>query len=177
MKCPFCSIPETKVVDSRMNQTADMTRRRRECLECGGRFTTYERIEEVMPNVIKKDGRREPFVREKIFSGIQKSCQKRPVTTQQIELAVTNIEKQIQSYGLKEIPSKSVGEMVMMALHKLDKVGYVRFASVYREFRDVEEFVADLNLHAAPNVPNFEGERENLTFPFLTSPGSGEQTQ
>ena len=159
-----------------MNQTADMTRRRRECLECGGRFTTYERIEEVMPNVIKKDGRREPFVREKIFSGIQKSCQKRPITTQQIELSVTNIEKQIQSYGLKEIPSNSVGEMVMMALHKLDKVGYVRFASVYREFHDVEEFVADLNQHAAPTTPTFEGERENLTFPFLTNAGVGEQT-
>jgi transcriptional repressor NrdR len=167
MKCPFCSIPETKVVDSRMNQTADMTRRRRECLECGGRFTTYERIEEVMPNVIKKDGRREPFVREKIFSGIQKSCQKRPVTTQQIEMAVTNIEKQIQSYGLKEIPSNSVGEMVMMALHKLDKVAYVRFAAVYREFHDVEEFVANLNQHASPTTPTFDGEKENLTFPFL----------
>ena len=159
-----------------MNQTADMTRRRRECLECGGRFTTYERIEEVMPNVIKKDGRREPFVREKIFSGIQKSCQKRPITTQQIELAVSNIEKQIQSYGLKEIPTKSVGEMVMIALHKLDKVAYVRFASVYREFRDVEEFVADLNLHASPNAPTFEGERDNLTFSFLSNP-AGEQTQ
>ncbi len=178
MKCPFCATPETKVVDSRMNQTADMTRRRRECLECGGRFTTYERIEEVMPNVIKKDGRREPFVREKIFSGIQKSCQKRPITTQQIELAVTNIEKQIQSYGLKEIPSNSVGEMVMMALHKLDKVAYVRFAAVYREFRDVEEFVANLNQHESPSTPTFEGERENMTFPFIASPaGTGEQTQ
>ncbi len=159
-----------------MNQTADMTRRRRECLECGGRFTTYERIEEVMPNVIKKDGRREPFVREKIFSGIQKSCQKRPITTQQIELSVTNIEKQIQSYGLKEIPSNSVGEMVMRALNKLDKVAYVRFASVYREFHDVEEFVADLNQHASPNTPTFDGERENLTFPFLSSANSGEPT-
>ena len=176
MKCPFCSTPETKVVDSRMNQTADMTRRRRECLECGGRFTTYERIEEVMPNVIKKDGRREPFAREKIFSGIQKSCQKRPITTQQIEMAVTNIEKQIQSYGLKEIPSNSVGEMVMMALHKLDKVAYVRFAAVYREFRDVEEFVANLNQHASPSTPTFEGERETMSFPFIEGPGS-EQTQ
>jgi transcriptional regulator NrdR family protein len=115
----------------------------------------------------QKDGRREPFVREKIFSGIQKSCQKRPVTTQQIEMAVTNIEKQIQSYGLKEIPSNSVGEMVMMALHKLDKVAYVRFAAVYREFHDVEEFVANLNQHASPTTPTFDGEKENLTFPFL----------
>ena len=106
MKCPICSTPETKVIDSRLNQTGDMTRRRRECLECGGRFTTYERIEEVMPNVIKKDGRREPFAREKIFMGMQKSCQKRPVTTGQIEAAVTQIEKNIQSYGLKESPPK-----------------------------------------------------------------------
>src|SRR3982750_3771069 len=133
MKCPYCSTPETKVIDSRLNQTADMTRRRRECLECGGRFTTYERIEEVMPNVIKKDGRREAFVREKIFTSIQKPCQKRPVTTQQIESSVHHIEKLIQSYGLKEIPSKSIGEMVMAALHQLDKVAYVRFAAVYRE--------------------------------------------
>ena len=172
MKCPFCSTPETKVVDSRMNQTADMTRRRRECLECGGRFTTYERIEEVMPNVIKKDGRREPFVREKIYSGIQKSCQKRPVETRQIENAVSNIEKQIQSYGLKEIPAKSIGEMVMLTLAALDKVAYVRFASVYREFRDVEEFVADLHLHAPSqnhsNSSSFDSNRDNLTFPFLT---------
>jgi transcriptional repressor NrdR len=166
MKCPICSTPETKVIDSRLNQTGDMTRRRRECLECGGRFTTYERIEEVMPNVIKKDGRREPFAREKIFMGMQKSCQKRPVTTGQIEAAVTQIEKTIQSYGLKEIPSKSVGEMVMSALHKLDKVAYVRFASVYREFRDVEEFVADLNSQLESPV-TFTGERTNLSFPFL----------
>jgi transcriptional repressor NrdR len=166
MKCPYCSTPETKVIDSRLNQTADMTRRRRECLECGGRFTTYERIEEVMPNVIKKDGRRETFAREKIFMGMQKSCQKRPVTTGQIETAVTQIEKLIQSYGLKEIPSNSVGEMVMSALHKLDKVAYVRFASVYREFRDVEEFVADLSQHqTAPS--NFDGEKSNLSFSFI----------
>ena len=167
MKCPYCSTPETKVIDSRLNQTADMTRRRRECLECGGRFTTYERIEEIMPNVIKKDARREAFNREKILSGMVKSCQKRPVTTGQIESAVTAIEKTIQSYGLKEIPSKSVGEMVMSALHKLDKVSYVRFASVYREFRDVEEFVADLNQHLQGAATEFEADRENLSFPFL----------
>lgn len=119
-----------------------------------------------MPNVIKKDGRREPFVREKIFSGIQKACQKRPVTTQQIESTVVGIEKLIQSYGLKEIPAKSIGEMVMAALHKLDKVAYVRFASVYREFRDVQEFVADLSTRVSAPTP-FEGDRENLAFPFI----------
>jgi len=167
MKCPYCSTPETKVIDSRLNQTADMTRRRRECLECGGRFTTYERIEEVMPNVIKKDGRREPFSRDKILTGLQKSCQKRPVTGSQIEAAVTEIEKKIQSYGLKEIPANSIGEMLMAALHQLDKVAYVRFASVYREFRDVEEFVADLNQIAPPAGATPAPGRENLTFPFL----------
>lgn len=175
MKCPFCSTPDTKVVDSRMNQTADMTRRRRECLECGGRFTTYERIEEVMPNVIKKDGRREPFAREKIVSGFQKSCQKRPITAQQIEQSVSAIEKQIQSYGLKEIPSTSIGEMVMVALHKLDKVAYVRFASVYREFQDVEEFVADLHLHEVPESIQTEQNKENLSFPFISDSNPGEQ--
>lgn len=166
MKCPYCAIPETKVIDSRLNQTGDMTRRRRECVECGGRFTTYERIEEVMPNVIKKDGRREPFTREKIFSGMQKACQKRPVTTQQIDQTVTQIEKLIQSYGLKEIPSNSIGAMMMSALHKLDKVAYVRFASVYREFHDVEEFVADLNRSSSPT---FAEEKENMAFPFLAA--------
>jgi transcriptional repressor NrdR len=165
MKCPVCSTAETKVIDSRLNQTGDMTRRRRECSECGGRFTTYERIEEVMPSVIKKDGRREPFLRDKIFSGIQKACQKRPVTTQQIEAAVSAIEKKIQSYGLKEIPAAAVGEMVIGALHQLDKVAYVRFASVYREFRDVEEFVADLNLRAEPSIDL--PQNSNLSFPFV----------
>ena len=167
MKCPYCSIPDTKVIDSRLNQTADMTRRRRECLECGGRFTTYERIEEVMPSVVKKDGRREPFSRDKILTGIEKSCQKRPITASQIEAAVTLIEKRIQSYGLKEIPSNSIGGMLMSALHQLDKVAYVRFASVYREFRDVEEFVADLNQIAPPPASTPEPEKANLAFPFF----------
>ena len=167
MKCPYCATPETKVIDSRLNQTADMTRRRRECAECGGRFTTYERIEEVMPSVIKKDGRREPFVREKIYSGIEKSCQKRSITTQQVEAAVSGIEKQIQSYGLKEIPSKSIGEMVMNTLHQLDKVAYVRFASVYREFQDVQEFVADLNSQAPTPIETENSDRDTLAFPFI----------
>ncbi len=170
MKCPYCSIPETKVIDSRLNQTADMTRRRRECLECGGRFTTYERIEEVMPHVIKKDGRRETFNREKILSGMVKSCQKRPITTAQIEASVTAIEKTLQSYGLKEVPSNSIGEMLMSALHKLDKVAYVRFASVYREFHDVQEFVADLNQHIQESpTREVPSDRENLSFPFIES--------
>jgi transcriptional repressor NrdR len=173
MKCPYCSTPETKVIDSRLNQTADMTRRRRECSECGGRFTTYERIEEVMPNVIKKDGRRETFVREKIYYGIEKSCQKRPITTQQIEASVANIEKILQSYGLKEIPSKSIGEMVMSTLNKLDKVAYIRFASVYREFKDVEEFVADISQNGtAPGLTFEDGDRQTIAFPFISEPNT-----
>lgn len=164
MKCPYCSSFDTKVVDSRINQTGDLTRRRRECIVCGGRYTTYERVEEIMPIVIKKDGRREPFSREKIFSGFQKACHKRPITTQQIEASVQQIEKLIQSFGLKEIPAKSVGEMVMSSLHKMDKVAYVRFASVYREFQDVDQFVTDLQLQS----PQFEeSDRVNLAFPFL----------
>ena len=165
MKCPYCSTPETKVVDSRLNQTGDITRRRRECIKCEGRFTTYERVEEVMPVVIKKDGRRETFVREKIFDGIRKACQKRPVTTQQIEAMVNEVEKRIQTFGLKEIPSRTIGQMVMVPLHKMDKVAYVRFSSVYRDFGDVDEFVAELK----------EGPLEiqddvSLTFSFVPEP-------
>ena len=166
MRCPYCSAVETKVVDSRLNQSGDITRRRRECPQCEGRFTTYERVEEVMPVVIKKDGRREPFVRGKMLDGIRKSCQKRPVTTLQIEDAVVRIEKRIQSYGLKEIPARTIGQMVMQELHKLDKVAYVRFASVYRDFRDVEEFVAELTLQEPPTA---EDDPSLLVFPFAAS--------
>lgn len=144
MRCPYCSTLDTKVIDSRMNQTGDITRRRRECPKCEGRFTTYERVEEVMPMVIKKDGRRENYDREKVMDGVRKSCQKRPVTAQRMEECVAKIEKRIQSYGLKEVPSKTIGQMVMAELHRMDKVAYIRFSSVYREFRDVDEFVAEL---------------------------------
>jgi transcriptional repressor NrdR len=144
MKCPFCATLDTKVIDSRLNQIGDMTRRRRECPNCEGRFTTYERVEDPMPMVIKKDGRREPFIREKILSGLKKACQKRTVATSKIEDLVTSIEKDLQSYVLKEVPTRTIGYKVMSALHRMDKVAYVRFASVYREFRDVEEFVHEL---------------------------------
>lgn len=144
MRCPYCTFSETKVIDSRLNQTGDSTRRRRVCPRCEGRFTTYERIEEVMPLVIKKDGRREPYVREKLWSGIEKSCQKLAIPAEKVDALVTGIEKRLQSYGLKEVPTKTVGEMVMAELHKLDKVAYVRFAAVYRDFKDVDEFVAEL---------------------------------
>lgn len=152
MRCPYCSFSETKVIDSRLNQTGDSTRRRRVCPRCEGRFTTYERIEEVMPLVIKKDGRREPYVREKLRQGLEKACQKRAIPAQKVDEIVSMIEKRLQSYGLKEVPTKTVGEMLMAELHKLDKVAYVRFASVYREFKDVEEFVAELQEPPAPET-------------------------
>lgn len=152
MRCPYCSFSETKVIDSRLNQTGDSTRRRRVCPRCEGRFTTYERIEEVMPLVIKKDGRREPYVREKLRQGLEKACQKRAIPALKIDEIVGTIEKRLQSYGLKEVPTKTVGEMLMAELHKLDKVAYVRFASVYREFKDVEEFVAELQEPPAPET-------------------------
>lgn len=145
-----------------------MIRRRRECPRCEGRFTTYERVEEVMPAVIKKDGRREPFVREKILDGIRKACQKRPVPTTKMEELLMQIEKRIQSYGLKEIPSRAIGQMVMVELHKLDMVAYVRFSSVYREFRDVEEFVAELQMPP----PTTQNDGESLTFPFASRESS-----
>lgn len=163
MKCPICSAANTKVIDSRLNQTSDIIRRRRECMRCEGRFTTYERVEVVMPAVTKKDGRREPFSRDKIFHGIEKACQKRPITTQQVEEQVTRLEKKIQSFGLKEIPSKTIGKMVMSVLHSLDAVAYIRFASVYREFKDVEDFVQELK-----DVPEEIEDQGNLTFPFMT---------
>lgn len=144
MRCPYCTVSDTKVIDSRLNQTGDMTRRRRECPRCQGRFTTYERVEEIMPVVIKKDGRREPYSRAKMLEGIQKACQKRSVPLEKIEEAAGRIEKRLQSFGLKETPSRTIGQMVMIQLHQLDTVAYVRFASVYREFKDVEEFVAEI---------------------------------
>ncbi|MBI3535757.1 MAG: transcriptional repressor NrdR [Deltaproteobacteria bacterium] len=160
MKCPFCAILDTKVIDSRLNQTGEITRRRRECLRCEGRFTTYERVEEIMPMIIKKDGRREPWLREKIIGGIKKACQKRNVPTNKIEDIVNEIEKQIQAFGLKEIPAKTVGHYVMLELHKLDKVAYVRFSSVYRAFKDVDDFVAELK------VP-LSGKEEDFNLPLF----------
>ena len=161
MKCPYCSEFETKVIDSRLNQTGDSTRRRRECPRCDGRFTTYERVEEVMPLVIKKEGRREPYVREKMASGIEKSCMKLTISAEKVEETVSRIEKRLQSYGLKEVPSKTIGQMVMSELHKLDKVAYIRFSAVYRDFRDVEEFVAELQ-----EPPAAQDDPSLLMFPF-----------
>lgn len=144
MKCPFCSYGENKVIDSRLSKDGDAIRRRRECLTCGKRFTTYEYVEEVLPVVIKKDGRRESFDRTKIFSGIKKACEKRPISMDIIDEMVDRIEQKCQDSQLKEIPASFIGQTIMEELHRIDGVAYVRFASVYREFRDVNEFLGEL---------------------------------
>lgn len=144
MKCPFCGDFDNKVVDSRLSGESDVIRRRRECLGCGRRFTTYERVEDILPMVIKKDGRREPFDRNKILSGIQTACQKRPVPVAEMEEIIDRIEKTVQEKGDKEIKSSAIGETLMQELHDLDEVAYVRFASVYRSFRDINEFMDEL---------------------------------
>ncbi len=141
MKCPFCAHPDDKVVDSRTIRDGELIRRRRECLACTKRFTTYERIEEIPLMVAKKDGRREPFDRSKIVIGILKACEKRPVGVEQIEDLVDRIEKSINSSMEKEVSSETVGAMVMEELRNLDEVAYVRFASVYRRFKDIDEFM------------------------------------
>ncbi|HXX30432.1 MAG TPA: transcriptional regulator NrdR [Myxococcaceae bacterium] len=144
MRCPFCHGPENKVLDSRESHEGAVTRRRRECLACRRRFTTYERVEELMPLVVKKDGRREPYDREKLISGLQKAVEKRPVSMDQLEALVAEVESRILERGEKEVPSSLVGEEVMRRLRALDQVAYVRFASVYRSFRDIEEFMDEL---------------------------------
>jgi transcriptional repressor NrdR len=144
MRCPFCSSIEDKVVDTRPSDNEQVIRRRRECVACGRRFTTYERIDEILPLVIKKDDRREPFDRAKILSGLKKACSKRPVPLEVLEGAVDRIERTLQESGEKEIPSSKIGDAVMAALREIDEVAYVRFASVYRSFRDVNELIAEL---------------------------------
>ncbi len=144
MKCPFCTDFDNKVVDSRLSGESDVIRRRRECLGCGRRFTTYERVEDILPMVIKKDDRREPFDRNKILSGIKTACQKRPVPVAVMDEIVERIEKSLQEKGDKEIKSSTIGETVMLELNDLDEVAYVRFASVYRSFKDINEFMDEL---------------------------------
>lgn len=144
MKCPFCDELEDKVVDSRMAKEGEVIRRRRECLGCKRRYTTYERVEEILPVVVKKDGRRESFDRNKILQGLKKACDKRQVSMATIETVTDQIEKRIQEMGETEIESRVVGEEVMKELHQLDHVAYVRFASVYREFKDIDQFMDEL---------------------------------
>ena len=144
MRCPFCGHIESKVVDSRSSKEGDSIRRRRECLKCGRRYTTYERIEEVTQMVIKKDGRREPFDRWKIKSGILKACEKRPVSLEQVESLIDDVERSLFNSSEHEVSTEAIGQAVMERLNRLDEVAYVRFASVYRQFRDLNEFMNEL---------------------------------
>ena len=144
MRCPYCAHLEDRVVDSREAQEGQATRRRRECLGCGRRYTTYERVEDVLPHVVKKDGRREAFDRRKIVEGLLRACQKRPVSREQIDDLVSAVERRVQELGEREVASHVVGEAVMERLRALDPVAYVRFASVYRAFEDVGEFMSEL---------------------------------
>lgn len=146
MKCPFCGHKEDKVVDSRSSEEGRSIRRRRECLHCHRRFTTYENIEESSPMVIKKDGRRESFDRKKILSGIKKACEKRPISTQQLEELVDKIEYTLQSKFEKEVDASAIGELLMELLYDLDEIAYVRFASVYRQFKDINQFMKELRV-------------------------------
>ncbi len=144
MRCPFCLHPSSKVVDSRPDKDGTAIRRRRECEICGKRFTSHERIEYILPMVLKKDGRREPFDRLKLIAGIKKACEKRPVSVESIENMVDRLEGKLQEGGEREVPASTIGEWVMAELHEMDEVAYVRFASVYRSFRDINEFMSEL---------------------------------
>jgi transcriptional repressor NrdR len=144
MRCPFCAHLESKVTDSRVSAAGDVIRRRRECEKCERRFTSYERVEDVLPLVVKKDGRREPFDRQKLLGGLRKACNKRPVSPADLERIVDRIESELSESDRKEIAAKELGEKVMKPLRDLDEVAYVRFASVYRSFRDIDEFRSEL---------------------------------
>ena len=144
LKCPFCSHLEDKVVDSRESKEGDVIRRRRECLDCGKRFTSYERIDQIPHLVVKKDGRRERFDREKVMQGLLKACEKRPVPVKALELVVERVEAMVQESPDREVPTDQIGEFLMDRLKELDKVAFVRFASVYRDFKDVDQFMATL---------------------------------
>src|SRR3979411_834921 len=153
MKCPYCAHLGDKVVDSREAREGEVIRRRRECLECGKRFTSYERIDEIPYMVIKKDGSREPFDRNKVMAGILRACEKRPVPSAKLDSIVNAIEKYVEESSERERPTSKIGEMIMRRLKELDKVAYVRFASVYLEFEDVSEFMNELK-HLVRNRAN-----------------------
>ena len=144
MRCPFCKADNDKVVDSRASEGGGAIRRRRECLECGRRYTTYERVEEIPLRVIKKDGTREAFDRRKILEGMSKACEKRPVATEKLEELASDIERQLADVAEREVTSRQIGELVMAKLRELDQVAYVRFASVYRAFKDINQFLEEL---------------------------------
>ena len=144
MKCPYCANLGDKVVDSRESKEGEVIRRRRECLSCGKRFTSYERIDQIPHMVVKKDGRREPFDREKVLAGLRRACEKRPVPTKALENIADRVEAMVQESPDREVPSVAIGEFLMERLRELDRVAFVRFASVYRDFKDVDQFMATL---------------------------------
>lgn len=144
MKCPFCGTLEDKVIDSRTSREGEAIRRRRECLKCGKRFTSYERVDDILPMVVKKDGRRESFDRIKVLGGLKKACEKRPISIDTLEGVVDSIEKKLINLGTREVPSTWIGEEVMNSLRETDKVAYVRFASVYRQFKDINELMDEV---------------------------------
>jgi transcriptional repressor NrdR len=145
VRCPFCAHPESKVIDSRVSTGGDVIRRRRECEGCSRRFTSRERVEDVLPMVVKKSGVREPFEREKVLRGVRLACNKRPVAIERIEQFIDELERELAEGEAKEVSSKEIGERVMRKLRELDEVAYVRFASVYRSFRDIDEFRTELD--------------------------------
>ncbi|MCK4742683.1 MAG: transcriptional regulator NrdR [Sulfuriflexus sp.] len=161
MQCPFCNAEETKVIDSRLANDGDAVRRRRECLTCSERFTTYETAELVMPRIVKSDGSRVPFDEAKLASGIMRSLEKRPVETEQIDAAISHIKQRLRATGDREVPSLMVGECVMDALRELDHVAYVRFASVYRSFEDIKEFREEIE--RLEREPSSEVRRQQLS--------------
>lgn len=162
MKCPYCGNPNTRVVDSRPGKIEFEVRRRRECQECGRRFTTYERVEQVPVMIVKKDSRREEFDREKVLRGIQKACEKRAISINQIEQIVDEIERDLREGRDREVSAKVVGEKIINALKNLDDVAYVRFASVYREFKDVTDFIQELEslIHKEHRSADAESDKE-----------------
>ena len=153
MKCPFCGQLDNKVIDSRLSQGGEVTRRRRECDQCGRRYTTYERVEEVLPLIVKKDARREPFDRMKVLGGLRRACEKRPVSSDALERVVDRIERELVDSGEKEVESSRIGERCMEALREMDQVAYVRFASVYKDFQDVGDFERELGLLLEKRAP------------------------
>ena len=144
MKCPYCGDLDNRVIDSRLSQGGEVTRRRRECTHCNRRYTTYERVEESLPLVVKKDGRREPFDHSKLVNGLKRACEKRPVSAEQVAGIADAIERELAESGEREVPSTVVGEKVMARLRAVDEVAYVRFASVYRSFASLQEFLDEL---------------------------------
>jgi transcriptional repressor NrdR len=161
MRCPFCSEPDTKVIDSRLANEGDSVRRRRECTSCGERYTTFETAELVMPRIVKGDGTRVPFDEDKLQSGILRAMEKRPVEMERIEAAINHVKHRIRATGDREVKSRVVGEMVMDMLRELDEVAYVRFASVYRSFQDVSEF--NKEIEHMRNLPTGEQMRNQLS--------------